>query len=360
MPICIMYLAVLVLLIVVVVAAILVRLYLLAIDRGDAPARIGGFDDENSINYIPADQKIGPGALPLYASITDPRKLGSVKYYDRDIGQEVTIKSRLCYSPPSSDRQISTLFRGGDQYDRARLSILLSMVPGLDPFNSRTYKMRDSEIYRKIRPRSDGPASWRAKNHAIAIYRNIARTLHDLVPKSPAYLDIGCMDGSITAEIAALLGATDVHCVEPSPRGSTPGVEMTREVGRYPYLDGKFDIITCIMSLHHIPNLEQVVPEILRVLKPGGYIFIKDHDLWTPADCALTDIEHAIHMTFSGELAPGALLSDDYYIQYRNFHAFDELFAGTKYIKSNHYYPAARYNVAPTRSYWVIYQKPTA
>jgi SAM-dependent methyltransferase len=119
-----------------------------------------------------------------------------------------------------------------------------------------------------------------------------------------------------------------------------------------------FDIVTAIMSLHHIPDLGPVMAEIIRVLKPGGYLFLKEHDVWSPADCALIDIEHALHMTLSGEIAPGSLPPPDYYIQYRNYVAFDEIFSALKYIKSNYFHPIDRYTILPTRAYWVIYQKP--
>ena len=37
-----------------------------------------------------------------------------------------------------------------------------------------------------------------------------------------------------------------------------------------------FDLITCFGVLHHIPNVSKVVKEFYRVLKPGGYVLLRE------------------------------------------------------------------------------------
>ena len=39
---------------------------------------------------------------------------------------------------------------------------------------------------------------------------------------------------------------------------------------RIPYDDGTFDLVVGHAVLHHIPDVEQSLREVLRVLKPGG------------------------------------------------------------------------------------------
>ena len=46
--------------------------------------------------------------------------------------------------------------------------------------------------------------------------------------------------------------------------------------GAMPYQDDSFDLITCIGVLHHIPNVSYVISELRRVLRPGGYILIRE------------------------------------------------------------------------------------
>lgn len=46
--------------------------------------------------------------------------------------------------------------------------------------------------------------------------------------------------------------------------------------GRMAFEDNQFDLITCFGTLHHIPNVSFVLNEMARVLKPGGYMLIRE------------------------------------------------------------------------------------
>lgn len=46
--------------------------------------------------------------------------------------------------------------------------------------------------------------------------------------------------------------------------------------GKIPYEDNTFGLITCFGVLHHIPNVTYVMNELFRVLKPGGYLLIRE------------------------------------------------------------------------------------
>ncbi len=46
--------------------------------------------------------------------------------------------------------------------------------------------------------------------------------------------------------------------------------------GVLPFENATFDLITCFGTLHHIPNVSFVLKEMLRVLKPDGYILIRE------------------------------------------------------------------------------------
>ena len=41
-------------------------------------------------------------------------------------------------------------------------------------------------------------------------------------------------------------------------------------------------LVTCIMSMHHFRDFPKMTSEIQRVLRPNGYLFIREHDV--PAD----------------------------------------------------------------------------
>ena len=46
--------------------------------------------------------------------------------------------------------------------------------------------------------------------------------------------------------------------------------------GNIPFDSNRFDLITCLGVLHHIPNVSKVVNELYRVQKPGGYALIRE------------------------------------------------------------------------------------
>ncbi len=76
---------------------------------------------------------------------------------------------------------------------------------------------------------------------------------------------------------------TDTSCVE-----IYDGIHI-------PYPDSFFDIVTITMVLHHIDNLNgqtELIKEIYRVLKPDGYLFIKEHDILNDKQKIYTDFIH--------------------------------------------------------------------
>lgn len=56
--------------------------------------------------------------------------------------------------------------------------------------------------------------------------------------------------------------------------GLFPNVDIVGDAHHLPFLDGRVDGIWCNAVLEHVENLDQVVAEMQRVLRPGGYVFI--------------------------------------------------------------------------------------
>jgi SAM-dependent methyltransferase len=87
-------------------------------------------------------------------------------------------------------------------------------------------------------------------------------------------LDLGAGTGKLTAQLASL--GADVTAVEPDPamlaelrRGlpSVPALSGSAEA--IPLADGSADAVLCGQALHWF-NLDRALPEIARVLAPGG------------------------------------------------------------------------------------------
>lgn len=69
-------------------------------------------------------------------------------------------------------------------------------------------------------------------------------------------------------------------------------------IGNIPLESNSVDLITCFGVLHHIPNVSYVMAELYRILKPGGYILIrepiKSMGDWTKFRPGLTKNERGI------------------------------------------------------------------
>jgi SAM-dependent methyltransferase len=99
-----------------------------------------------------------------------------------------------------------------------------------------------------------------------------------VLPRTGRGLDVGCGDGVLTGILRDLVGADWMLVgIDPDP----PEAEMGRASGRYrtvhtapadaiPEPDGGFDFAFANSVLEHIPNLTACLPEIARVLRPGG------------------------------------------------------------------------------------------
>lgn len=119
------------------------------------------------------------------------------------------------------------------------------------------------------------------------VYYHLARFMKDLVPGNrPVIADVGSGVTFFPFSIAQL--GYEVICADIDPvceidisRASqsvpaSPGNVQFRLVSndRLPFADGECDALYCISVLEHIPDFENTVKEMARVLKPGGICLI--------------------------------------------------------------------------------------
>jgi ubiquinone/menaquinone biosynthesis C-methylase UbiE len=64
-----------------------------------------------------------------------------------------------------------------------------------------------------------------------------------------------------------------------------------------PIKNNKFDIVSLIMVLHHVENIDNLLREMNRIVKKGGFIYLVEHDVFTDIDKMLVDIEHSLYET---------------------------------------------------------------
>jgi SAM-dependent methyltransferase len=105
-------------------------------------------------------------------------------------------------------------------------------------------------------------------------------------------LELGCGTGFFLLNLKLAGVVADGHVTDLSPgmvevarrNASRLGFEVEGRVAdaeRIPYDDGTFDLVVGHAVLHHIPDVEQSMREVLRVLKPGGrFVFAGEPTRW--------------------------------------------------------------------------------
>ncbi|MBD0669395.1 methyltransferase domain-containing protein [Streptomyces sp. CBMA156] len=156
------------------------------------------------------------------------------------------------------------------------------------------------------------PAAVYTHGHQEAVLRSHrSRTAADsagyLLPglrPGQSLLDVGCGPGTITADLAGLVGPqgrvvavdTSAEVLEQAAgyvagRGLSNVVFERADVHRLPYRDGEFDVVHAHQVLQHVADPVAALRELRRVTAPGGVVAARDVDYasmtWFPEVPAL-------------------------------------------------------------------------
>lgn len=103
--------------------------------------------------------------------------------------------------------------------------------------------------------------------------------------RGESVLDIGCGDGKVTAEIAALVHEGRVVGIDSSPEmlefarreigGSLPNVVFSVCDARELHFDREFDVVFSNATLHWVIDHRPVLRGISRALRPGGRLLLQ-------------------------------------------------------------------------------------
>ena len=102
---------------------------------------------------------------------------------------------------------------------------------------------------------------------------HLARFVSSLPPAERA-LDLGCGDGRLGAELrAGSLTAADVSEVAlERARSRLPDARLVplQPDVPLPFHDGEFDLVLCAETIEHVRDVQLLLSEARRVLRPGG------------------------------------------------------------------------------------------
>jgi ubiquinone/menaquinone biosynthesis C-methylase UbiE len=119
------------------------------------------------------------------------------------------------------------------------------------------------------------------------LYSRIADDLVEVIPDGGDVLDVGTGPGVLLVELAGRrpdvrltgidLSADMIAAAERNVSGF--GDRTSARVGDVtdlPFPDGSFDVVVTSLSSHHWDNPVAAVPELARVLRPGGRFYVYD------------------------------------------------------------------------------------
>ena len=124
--------------------------------------------------------------------------------------------------------------------------------------------------------------------------------------KPSRVLEVGCGPGEAAERIGREVGA-DIVAIDSSERmvelARARGVEaQLGDVQSLPFPDGAFDCALAAWMLYHVPNVDQALGELARVLRPGGRLVAVTNHLDHLRELReLVGLEENLLTPFSGE-----------------------------------------------------------
>ncbi len=105
-------------------------------------------------------------------------------------------------------------------------------------------------------------------------------------PGSMKWLDVGCGQGDLLT-LGRGIFAEAAGCDPAStmlPEGSDIALHVQPSLEELPFADQSMDFVTAVCVFHHVHGAARVAlaREIQRVLAPGGYFCLIEHNPWNP------------------------------------------------------------------------------
>ena len=311
------------------------------------------------IDYLKKHPNFPPCKLKDYLKI----KKNINKYYEPiTSNKQMSIINKYCKNNPK-------LFKYFE-----RLVLLIYSLNGFNKFNMNILNKSDKNIFKILKQRKKGGEKldcFGPQRHAqeFKCIFNTAIKNSDKI-KINSYLDIGCGDCKKTELTGKLLGlknsqiyGTDIdnwYLYNNEKRDKLKiNFKKYEKNGKLPFEDNSMSVVSIIMTLHHLNDeeLDTMLKEIYRIIKPNGYFVIREHDAVTDFDYLLCDIEHSLYNDLR-ENSPD--FYETYYGRYFDWLEWNYLIGKFNFKLLHKKMDQSKsfiYNITPTRTYYAVYQK---
>ncbi|CAF0744140.1 unnamed protein product [Rotaria sp. Silwood1] len=188
-----------------------------------------------------------------------------------------------------------SLYNTIDELDLLNILIeRVSKIPGAKT------SLRKRQVTSRIDSRFNELKSIFDKNYNTRFKISTTFNPNELINKESinSYFDLGCGDGLITARIGNYFNINKEYIfggdVFNSDNQHITYVSIDQNQSIINLNDQSVNLITCLVTLHHINNTDNILKELARIMQPNGYLIIREHDCKLERS-VLTKYLHFIH-----------------------------------------------------------------
>ena len=260
----------------------------------DLPVKEGIFGKPYHVEYLFDSREV------LY------KKIKFIEGYNHAANKLFELPTKIEYY--SKTHKIKSIWKNGDLFYKNNLLFFLEKKTDfkIGDINYLYSKFSDADFMKRfIKPyNSDETAEkYRGMNKADSLFWFLQKIFYwndEVFPEKPKYLDVGCGEGYITESLGEMLEAREICGLElnynyvtgEKKTLSKSFIKFIDKTEKFPYPDKYFDFISCILSLHHFEERDHMLIEIKRVLKPNGYLLLREHSVNNCMDLMFVELEH--------------------------------------------------------------------